>query len=83
MFASARCRRHDRLEPMPDPASLFASMLFGIIGFAAFVYGKKQVLWRPMVIGVGLMAYPYFVSQLWLLYLIGAGLCAAVYLWRE
>ena len=57
-------------------------MLFGIIGFAVFVYGKKQVLWRPMVIGVGLMAYPYFVSQLWLLYLIGAGLCAAVYLWR-
>jgi hypothetical protein len=68
---------------MPDPASLFASMLFGIIGLAVFVYGKKQVLWRPMAIGVGLMAYPYFVSQLWLLYLIGAGLCAAVVLWRD
>ena len=68
---------------MPDPASLFASILFGIIGFAAFVYGKKQVLWRPMAIGVALMAYPYVVSQLWLLWLIGAGLCAALVLWRE
>jgi hypothetical protein len=68
---------------MPDPASLFASMLFGIIGLAVFVYGKKQLLWRPMMIGVSLMTYPYFVSQLWLLYLVGAGLCAAVVLWRD
>jgi hypothetical protein len=68
---------------MPAPASLFASMLFGIIGLAAFVYGKKQMLWRPLVIGVALMAYPYFVAKLWWLYLIGAGLCAALYLWRD
>lgn len=68
---------------MPAPAYLFASMLFGIIGLAAFVYGKKQMFWRPLVIGVALMAYPYFVTQLGWLYLIGAGLCAALYLWRD
>ena len=68
---------------MPAPAALFASMLFGIIGLAVFMHGKKQLLWRPMAIGLALMVYPYFVSQLWLLYLIGAALCAAVYLWQD
>ena len=46
-------------------------ILFGAVGFAAFLYGKRLVLPRPMIIGVILMVYPYFVSQAWLLYGIG------------
>jgi hypothetical protein len=32
--------------------------------------------------GVALMLYPYVISETWLLYLVGAALCAALYLDR-
>jgi drug/metabolite transporter (DMT)-like permease len=68
---------------MPGPAALFASLMFGVIGFAAFRYGKKHALWSPMAIGLVLMVYPYFVSQTWLLYAIGAALCIGLYGLRD
>ena len=39
-----------------SPAALFGSLLFGAIGLGAFMYGKKMVLYKPMVIGMILMA---------------------------
>lgn len=68
---------------LPSPAALFAMLLFGIIGFAAFRYGKKNGSVNPMLLGVGLMVYPYFVSRTWALYAVGLALCAALYLLRE
>jgi hypothetical protein len=65
-----------------SPAALFGSLLFGAIGLAAFVYGKKMVRYGPMVIGLVLMAYPYFVSETWLVYAIGCALCVALFLAR-
>ena len=66
-----------------SPAALFASFLFGAIGLAGFIYGKRLVHWKPMAIGVALMAYPYFVSEIWLLYAIGAALCLGLFIFRE
>jgi len=68
---------------LPPPGALLASLLFSLIGFAAFMYGRKAVCWRPMAIGVALMVYPYFVDQTWLLWSIGAALCAALWFLRE
>jgi len=65
-----------------SPAALFASMLFGAVGLGAFLYGKKMVLFKPMVIGVVLMAYPYFVPQTWLIYTIGCALCLGLHVVR-
>jgi hypothetical protein len=67
---------------MPSPADLFGSLLFGVIGFAAFIYGKKSALWKPMTIGLVLMIYPYFIPQTWLLYAIGCALTAGLFLFR-
>lgn len=64
-------------------AKIFACIIFGAIGFAAFVYGKKNNFLRPMIIGIALMAYPYFFSGTLGLYLIGLALTAALYFWRE
>ena len=66
-----------------SPAVLFASLLFGAVGFAAFSYGKKMAQWVPMVIGIALMVYPYFISRTWMMYAIGAALCAALYWLRD
>ena len=66
-----------------NPTALFGSLLFGAIGLAAFIYGKRMVLYKPMVIGIVLMAYPYFVAQTWLLYAVGCALCVELYVFRE
>ena len=65
-----------------NPSALLGSLLFGAVGFVAFMYGKKMVLWKPMVFGVALMAYPYFVPQTWLMYSIGCALCLGLYFFR-
>ena len=65
------------------PAKIAAYIIFGAVGFVAFIYGKKNAFWRPMVIGVVLMAYPYFVSGAPMLYFIGIALTALLYFWRE
>lgn len=67
---------------MPSPANLFGSLLFGVIGFSAFLYGKKNALVKPMLIGLILMVYPYFISQTWLLYAIGCALTVALVVFR-
>ena len=64
-------------------ASLIGGFLFGGIGFVAFVYGKKSSLFKPMIIGIALMAYPYFFPSTLAMYTIGAVLTAALYFFRE
>jgi hypothetical protein len=67
---------------LPTPAYLIGAIFFGIVGFAAYRYGKKTSLPYPKWLGIGLMLYPYAVSQTWQLYLIGIALCGAVYVFR-
>jgi len=64
-------------------AKIFACIIFGAIGFAGFLYGKKNRLFRPLIIGIALMAYPYFISGTFFLYLVGIALTAILYFWRE
>ena len=68
---------------LPSPAYIFGALLFGIIGIAAYRYGKKAGLVAPKWIGVALMLYPYGVSETWMLYVVGAGLCVALYGYRK
>jgi hypothetical protein len=44
-------------------ANLIGGLVFGSIGFVAFIYGKRMNLWKPMLLGLGLMVYPYFISD--------------------
>jgi len=68
---------------MPSPAALSAVILFSLIGMGVFMYGKKLLQMRTLALGVALMVYPYFVDATWLLWMIGALLCLAVYYFRE
>ena len=62
---------------------LFGGLLFGTIGFVAFLYGKRQASLTPMIIGVVLMVYPYFVANTLALCAIGALLTAALFVFRD
>ena len=44
-------------------AWLIWSSLFSLIGMAASMYGRRQRLVVPTMIGVALMVYPYFVDS--------------------
>ena len=64
-------------------SSIFAGIVFGAIGLAAFIYGKKQVSFKPMVIGIILMVYPYFVShEIWV-WVIGTVLTFSLFIFRD
>lgn len=60
-----------------NQAQLLWGLLFGSIGLGFFLYGKKQGQIVPLISGLLLMAYPYFVSNTPLLVAIGAALTAA------
>ncbi len=62
-----------------DGSGLFLSFLFSLIGMAVFVYGRRQRLAAPTLIGAGLMGYPYFVSDARAIAGIGAALLVALY----
>jgi hypothetical protein len=64
-------------------ANLIAGFIFSGVGLVAFVYGKKQGSFRPLVIGIALMAYPYFLTSTFWLYAVGIGLCLLLYYWRD
>ena len=66
----------------PSPANLFGAIVFGLVGLAAFRYGRKSEQARPVWIGVALMLYPYLVSNTVALYASGALLCAALFIGR-
>ena len=57
-------------------------LLFGSIGLGYFIYGKKQRAAVPLVCGLALMLFPYFVSNVVLLVGIGVLLSAIPYFFR-
>ena len=73
---------------MPDfsqlsAAYLFGGILFGAIGSAAFMYGKKTQSFNIMAISGVMLVYPWFVSGTWALYLVGTALTFAMYYFRD
>ena len=58
-------------------------MVFGSVGFVAFMYGKKQASWKPMAWGITLMALPYLVQEATALWVGGALILAAMYVFRD
>ena len=54
-----------------DVTFWFFIILFSATGMAYFMYGKKQTALVPLICGLALMIYPYFVSST--LPLIGVG----------
>jgi hypothetical protein len=57
-------------------------MVFGAVGLAYFVYGKKQQRLVPLFCGLGLMAFPYFVSNTVLVVVVGLALLVIPYFFR-
>jgi hypothetical protein len=59
-----------------NTATLLWGVVFGSIGMGFFLYGKRQGAPVPLICGVLLMVFPYFVSNAWATALIGIALMA-------
>ncbi len=67
---------------MESSATLLWGVLFGSIGTGYFIYGKKQGRMVPLVCGIGLAVFPYFVSNPYLLALVGTAIAVIPYFLR-
>jgi hypothetical protein len=65
-----------------DTSSLLWGLLFGSIGLGFFVYGRRQKMVVPLVCGVALMIFPYFISSTILLVMVGVALIGIPYFVR-
>jgi hypothetical protein len=59
---------------MPDPDSLLWGMIFGAIGMGYIVYGKNQRRILIILDGIALCVFPYFVSGVLAMCVVGAAL---------
>lgn len=64
-------------------AVLLWGLLFGSIGLGYFIYGRKQSAPVPLLCGLALMIFPYFVSNIPLLVGVGVLLVAVPYFFRS
>ena len=56
---------------MDGSAKIMWSLLFGSFGMAYLVYGKKQRNGVALLSGVALCAFPYFVSNVIIMVILG------------
>jgi len=76
--------RSGAMSTTTDPsAMMLAAVVFGSVGFAYFVYGKRQQAPFPLITGLALCIFPYFVSNTYLMIGLGLGLSALPWLMRR
>lgn len=68
---------------MDSTASLLSGLLFASIGTGYLIYGKKQQRKAAFYSGIALIVYPYFISELWLLWTIGLALLVVPKVWKD
>ncbi|MEQ1528962.1 MAG: hypothetical protein ABL925_06570 [Methylococcales bacterium] len=68
---------------MANEALLLWGLLFSSIGLGFFIYGKKQQRPIPLLCGLALLVYPYFVDSVALLIVLGGVLIALPYFVRR
>lgn len=54
-----------------NTSALLWIVLFSSVGLGFFIYGRRQKAVVPLICGLTLMVYPYFVSNIILLVAIG------------
>ena len=66
-----------------DTASLLWGTVFGAIGAGYILYGRRQREAIPLLCGIGLVVFTWFVTNPWAIVLAGAALMAAPFVARR
>jgi len=67
---------------MESTAEIVWAMFFGAIGLGYFTYGRKQRAVVPLVCGVSLFIFPYFMPNVYVLVVTGIVIMALPYFIR-
>ncbi|WP_041067827.1 hypothetical protein [Thiolapillus brandeum] len=67
---------------MEGTSLLLWGILFGAIGMGFVSYARKQKAVMPLLSGIALFVFPYFVSNVYLLVLTGIAIMALPYFVR-
>lgn len=65
-----------------NATQLFLSVIFSSIGLGYFLYGKKQKMTVPLVYGLVLMLFTYFIDSTAMISIIGVILSVVPYFLR-
>ncbi len=68
---------------MGNATSFFWGFLFGTVGLGYFIYGKKQAKMIPLVVGIALMVFPYFITDPVFILIVGCVLMVIPYYVRD
>jgi hypothetical protein len=63
-----------------EAGPLLLSLAISGVGFVFFSYGKKMARAPQILVGLLLMVYPYFVSELWVMAVVAAVLLGLLWL---
>jgi predicted membrane protein len=67
---------------MDDSSLLFWGLFFSSIGFGFFLYGRKQKSIVPLMTGLALLVFPFFVTDIYVLIITGIVLVVLPYFVR-
>ena len=67
---------------MEGTSLLIWGIMFGAIGLGFFTYGRRQKAVVPLLAGIALFIFPYFISNVYMLVIAGAALVALPYFVR-
>ncbi|GMR06993.1 MAG: hypothetical protein BMS9Abin25_1641 [Gammaproteobacteria bacterium] len=67
---------------MEGTSLLIWGMLFGAVGLGFFTYGRRQKAVVPLVAGIALFLFPYFISNVYVLVIAGIVLVMLPYFVR-
>jgi len=66
-----------------DLNSLLLALLFGTVGMGFIIYAKNAAKLVPAFAGIALAIFPYFVTNLWVMGLVGLALTAVPFIFRD
>jgi len=67
---------------MEATSLLIWGIMFGAIGLGFFTYGRRQKAVVPLLAGIALFIFPYFISNVYMLVIAGTALVALPYFVR-
>ena len=68
---------------LPEPLTVVGMVIFSLLGIWAIKEGRREANIKQLLLGIALVGYSYFTSEVWLVWLIGVVLSIAVFKVRE
>ena len=65
---------------MPSVSTFVIGIITGALGVGYIMYGRRQTKFVPLIAGVSLCVYPYFIDSVVWLCIVGALLLAAPFI---